>query len=129
MENKLVLKDGTEIKNGFASKSSRNQLMIRIPGNDLVNAAIQFGDPNKTEEIVCYYSIYKTTYIGFTIMYTIQYFADDDYVELWLKPAEDVTATTEQEIIVPKEYIPYEVGNGEEEVADGSEGNDTTGEN
>ena len=111
MENKLVLKDGTEIKNGFASKSSRNQLMIRVPGDDIVQATIQFSDPNKTETIVCYYSIYRTTYTGFTIMYTVQYFADGDYVELWLKPAEDVTTTTEQEIIVPKEYVPMEGDN------------------
>ena len=129
MENKLVLKDGTEIIDGFASKSSRNQLMIRIPGNDLVNAAILFSDINKIETIICYYSIYKTTYTGFTIMYTVQYFADGDYIELWLKPAEDATTTTEQEIIVPKEYIPYEAENREGGVTDGSEGNDTVGEN
>lgn len=129
MQNKLVLNDGTEIINGFASKSSRNQLMIRVSGNDIVNAAVMFSDPNKTETIICYYSIYKTTYTGFTIMYTVQYFADGDYVELWLKPVEDVTTTTEQETIVPKEYVPYEAGNEEEEVVDGSEGNDTTGEN
>lgn len=129
MENKLVLKDGTEIKDGFASKSSRNQLMIRIPGNDIVNAAILFNDPNKTEKIVSYYSIYKTTYTGFTIMYSVQYFADGNYVELWLIPAEDVKTTEEQEIIVPKEYVPYEVNTKEEDAEDGPEGNDTTGEN
>lgn len=114
MENKLVLKDGTEIKDGFASKSSRNQLMIRVPGNDLVDAAVKFNDPNKTETIICYFGIHKTTYFGFTIMYSVQYFADDNYIELWLKPAENVTTNTEQEIIVPTEYVPYEVRNKEE---------------
>ena len=114
MENKLVLKDGTEIKDGFASKSSRNQLMVRIPGNEIAQSAVQFSDPEKTETIVCYYSVYKTTYTGFTVMYTVQYFADDDYTELWLKPEEDVTTTTKQELIVPDEYVPYEASGREE---------------
>ena len=44
MENKLVLKDGTEIKDGFASRSSRDQLMVRVPGNDIVKAATDFSN-------------------------------------------------------------------------------------
>ena len=107
--NKLLLKDNTEIENGFASKSSRNQLMVRLPGNDMAQAVTIFSNPEKTETIICYYSIYKTTYTGFTDMYSIQYFADDDYTELWLKPVEGVETSTEQEITVPKEYIPFEV--------------------
>ena len=109
MQNKLVLKDGTEIIDGFASKSSRNQLMVRVPGSNLAEAAITFSDPNKTETIICYYSIRKTTYTGFTDMYTVQYFADEDYVELWLKPKEGVETSVEQEITVPAEYVPMEV--------------------
>ena len=113
MENKLVLKDGSEIIDGFASKSSNNQLMLRIPGNDLPSAAVEFSSPEKTETIICYYSIYKTTYTGYTLMFSIQYFSDMDYVEVWLKPAEGVTPTMEQEIVVPEEYVPMEVTSNE----------------
>lgn len=112
MQNKLVLKDGTEIINGFASKSSANHLMIRIPGNNLVTAAVEFSNREKTEEITCYYSINKTTYTGFTDMYSVQYFSDEDYVEIWLNGE---NTSVKQELTVPAEYVPAEVNNTEEE--------------
>lgn len=108
MQNKLVLKDGTEIINGFASKSSANRLMIRIPGNNLVTAAVEFSNKEKTEEITCYYSINKTVYKGFTDMYSIQYFSDDDYVEIWLNGE---NTSIKQELTVPAEYVPAEADN------------------
>ena len=120
MENKLVLKDGSEIIDGFASKSSADRLMIQIPGDNIVAAAIEFSNPNKTETIICYYGIYKTTYKGFTVMYTVQYFKDGDYVEIWLNPAEGVKTEVIEEITVPKEYVPYETSPeaGREEVTE-----------
>ena len=121
MENKLVLKDGSEIIDGFASKSSNNQLMLRIPGSDLPSAAIEFSLPEKTETIVCYYSIYKTTYTGYTVMYSVQYFADGNYVEMWLKPVEGAKTSMKQEIVVPKEYVPFETAPEAEEVKKTSE--------
>ena len=111
--NKLVLNDGSEIIDGFASKSSRNQLMIRIPGNNIVEATLTFSDSDKTSTIVCYYSIYKTTYKGYTNMYTVQYFADGDYVELWLSPVDGVETSIDKEITVPEEYVPLETVNKE----------------
>ena len=116
MENKLVLKDGTEIKNGFASRSSADRLMVRVPGNDIVKAATDFSNPEKTETIICYYSIYKTTYTGYTVMYSVQYFADGDYVEMWINPAEGAKTSMKQEIIVPGEYVPTETAPEAEEV-------------
>jgi len=114
MQNKLVLKDGTEINDGFASKSSANHLMIRIPGNNLTAAVIEFSNKNKTEIIECYYSINKATYIGFTDMYSAQYFSDEDYIELWLNGE---STSVKQELTVPAEYVPAEAGhyNTEEE--------------
>lgn len=108
MQNKLVMNDGTEIIDGFISKSSRNQLMVRVPGSDLAQAATIFSNTEKTKVMTCYYSIYKTTYIGYTVMYSIQYFEDGDYVEIWIKPEEDAITSAEQEIIVPGEYVPKE---------------------
>lgn len=113
--NKLVLNDGTEIIDGFASKSSRNQLMVRVPGNDIVQSTLTFSNPEKTSSITCYYSIYKTIYKGYTNMYTVQYFADENYIELWLSPAADAETSTEQDIIVPSEYVPLENVNKEGE--------------
>jgi hypothetical protein len=108
MENKLVLKDGTEIQGGSASRSSNNELMIRVPGKDLVNLAVLFSDPNKTEEIVSYVSVYKYTYTGFTEMYSIQYFTNEDRTEIWLKPQKDAKISMTRELTVPKEYMPLE---------------------
>lgn len=109
MQNKLVLNDGTEIIDGFASKSSRNQLMVRIPGKDIVQVTLIFSNAENTKEITCYYSIYKTTYKGYTDMYSVQYFADEDYVELWLRPGKDSETSSEQEITIPESYAPMEI--------------------
>lgn len=108
MDTKLILKDGTEIIGGRASRSSNNELMIRIPGNNIIEAAIMFSDPNKTETIVSYESIYKRTFVGFTEMYTIQYFSYENYTELWLKPPKDGETSIDKELTVPKEYVPEE---------------------
>ncbi len=115
MQNKLVLNDGTEIINGFASKSSRNQLMIRVPGNDIAQVALLFSDHEKTKEITCYYSIHKTVYTGYTDMYTVQYFSDGDYVEVWLCPYENSETSVKQEITVPEEYVFTELNTEEGE--------------
>jgi len=115
MQNKLVLNDGTEIINGFVSKSSRNQLMIRVPGNDIVQATLLFSDHEKTKEITCYYSIHKIIYTGYTDMYTVQYFSDGDYVEIWLRPDEDSEISIKQEITVPEEYVPKKLNTEEGE--------------
>ena len=114
MQNKLVLNDGTEIIDGFASKSSANRLMVRVPGNNLPAAAIEFSNREKTEIITCYFSINKTIYTGFTDMYSVQYFSDEDYVEIWLNGE---NASIKEELTVPAVYVPAEVNsnNTEEE--------------
>ena len=104
MENKLILKDGTEIVDGKASKTG-SKLMIRVPGDDIVQATLMFTDHEKTEEIVCISGIHKTKYLGFTNLYSVQYFSDMNYVEIWLK-GDDVSMN--DEIIVPAVYVPYE---------------------
>ena len=106
LQNRLVLNDGTEIINGTASKSSKNELMIRIPGNDIPESALLFSDPSKTEIITCYNSAYKYVYTGYTVMYIIQYFEDGDYVELWLRPENGVEPSMYREAVVPEVYIP-----------------------
>ena len=107
MQNRVVLKDGTTINDGLVSKSSNNRLLVRLPGNQLVERTILFSDPNKTETIVCYSGAYKYTYTGYTVLYTIHYLEDTDCIELWLKLPEGVVPTFDKELIVPKEYMPY----------------------
>lgn len=111
MQNKLVLKDGTEIINGSASRFGEHDLMIRIPGNDFINAVEIFSDPNKISEITCYASIYKMVYTGYTQMYSIQYFTDEgnNYLEVWLRGTE-VNHT--KEITVPRQYVPEQMLQG-----------------
>ena len=108
---KLVLKDGTEIDGGLASLSSDNRLMIHVPGNNIALAAIDFSNSEKTQKIVCYSSIYKYTYTGYTNLYAVQYVSSLDCVELWLKAVEGAPQSKDKEIIVPPEYVPAEVQN------------------
>lgn len=100
---KIIFKDGPEIEGGGAYKSSNDQLMVRIPGKDLMAAATLLSNPEKTAEIVFYTSIYKYTYKGFTELYSIQVF--ENYVEGWLKGE---NTNLEKEVTVPKEYVPWE---------------------
>lgn len=107
-QNRLVLNDGTTIDDGFASKSSANQLMIRVPGKDIAAAAVMFGDSQKTEIVVCYYGIYKYAYTGYTNMYSVMYFEEGNYVEIWLNAPEGTHAISTRELTVPAEYVPSE---------------------
>ena len=119
MDQKIILKDGTEILGGLVSRMNE-RLMVNVPGNDLVSAATLFSDPNKTSEIVFYYSVYKKTYFGFTQMYSVQYFADGDYVQVWLKgDADSVSENTEY--TVPEEYLPESMRTKQEEKENGEQ--------
>ena len=65
MVEKIVLNDGTEIEGGIISVSSSNQIMVIIPGTNLVDNIIMLSDMNKTQVMEFYYSIYKETYTGY----------------------------------------------------------------
>ena len=106
LQNKIILKDGTEIIDGVASRSANNNLMVRIPGDNLVPAAMEFSNPDKTQTIVCFNSIYKYTFVGFTDMYMIQYFSDGNFVELWLRAPEGGETSNSIEMVAPSEYFP-----------------------
>ena len=114
--NRLVLKDGTQIEGGFASRlinNSGSKLMVRVPGKDVAANAILFSDPNKTEEIICYTSVYKYTYTGYTQLYSIQCFEEDNYIEMWFNSA-DGNVSYERHFTVPLEYLPKDMTNQED---------------
>lgn len=101
-QKKLVLKDQSVIENGSASRMN-NQLLVSVPGNDLANAFATFSDAQKTETIEAYYSVYKKTFHGFTELFSVQYFEDQNEVHVWLK-GENISE--ESEYTVPEEYLP-----------------------
>ena len=128
MSNRIILKNGTEIFGALASRSSDNHLMVRIPGENILDDAILFGNHENTETIICYFSIYKITYTGYTDMYSIQYFAEENYVEIWLKPAEGVETSIDKEITVPREYLPVDLYSEESIMSEEEEETENVGE-
>ena len=117
MEPKIVLKDGTEILNGSASRTGTD-LMVTIPGSDIVQATLTFSNPEKTAEIICYFSVYKTSFENFTNLYSVQYFADRDCVEVWLKGEAEKAKETMLGYTVPEEYLPESMRTRKQEETD-----------
>ena len=104
MANRVVLNDGTTYSGASASMAGNgHQLLVSVPGDGMVQLALAFSDPEKISKIVCFNGVYKYTYTGFTELYSIQHFDEDNSVELWLRGG---NATKTRELIVPKEYVP-----------------------
>ena len=105
--NKIVLYDGTEIDDGLAVKNAgTNQLFVSIPGTDLTQAAIVFGNQEKTQTIICYSGIYKFTYHGYTQICSIGIDIYENKVHIYLTGTE---LSNESEYTVPEEYLPEEI--------------------
>ena len=66
MDRKIVLNDGTEIMDGTAGLSSSGKLWIYFTGYTMMQAAMMFLDPEKTERIVFFGGENETTYEGYT---------------------------------------------------------------
>ena len=108
MDKHLILNDGTKIVNGFASRSSADQLMVRIPGNDFVAASTIFTDSSKTQKIEYYFGAYKYTFEGYTDLFSIQYYSESNYIELWLNPHDRNATYYNREILISPIYMPEE---------------------
>ena len=104
MDQKIVLKDGTEFLNGMASRSN-GELMLTIPGEDFVGATLIFSDLEKIKEITCYFSVYKKVYFGFTQLTSVRRYADGGLLQIWLSGESDQITET-SEYTVPEEYLP-----------------------
>lgn len=103
---RIVLNDGSEIDKGSISRlSGSNKIMIRIPGDDVVNAALTFSNADKTSTMICYSGVHKYTFTGYNRLYSIQNFAEENYIEMWMT-GENTTHT--DELTVPEIYAPYE---------------------
>lgn len=106
MNKHLILNDNTEITNGSASRSSSDQLMVRVPGNDFIEASTIFTDPSKTQKIEYYFGAYKYTFEGYTDLFSIQYYQSGNYIEIWLNPHDRNNTSYTKETIVPDVYMP-----------------------
>ena len=106
MDSKIVLNDGTEITGGSISRSEVNQILVSVPGDNLVENAILFNNSEKTLEMSCYYSIYKETYHGYTTIDSIAVSAFDHTVQIYMSGE---NASFEKELTVPEQYAPWAV--------------------
>lgn len=107
--NKIILYDGTEIDGGLAVlNAGTNQLFVSIPGTNITQAAITFGNYEKTQAIICYSGIYKFTYTGYTQISSIGIDKHELKVHIYLAGSE---VSHEMEYTVPEEYLPEEMRN------------------
>lgn len=103
---KIVLNDGSVIEGGSIAKSTDKQIMVTVPGEDIVQATITFGNPAKTEKMEFYYSVYKITFRNFT---TVGSVAVDSYKHAVHVYISGENGTIEREYTVPEIYLPEEM--------------------
>lgn len=102
-ENKIVLNDGIEIIGGILYTSYDDTLSAKIPGEDIVQAALLFSNAEKTSKMIYYNGIRKHTYTGYTTLVSIS--ADSkEHTTLIKLSGENVNQ--EFEYTVPEEYLP-----------------------
>ena len=72
-----------------------------------------FGDPNKTQIMVCYSGIYKRTFKGYTRIASASVDADNNKTHIYMTGE---NGSIETEYTVPEIYLPEEMrsGNGSE---------------
>ena len=104
--NKIVLNDGTEIENGLIAIDSPKQIFVSIPGTNIVEATLRFCNHENTKVMVCYDSIYKRTFKGFTHFSSVYVNTNQDVIEMHLS-GDDVSVETEH--TVPEIYLPEEM--------------------
>jgi hypothetical protein len=101
-KNRIVLNDGTEIENGLISKISNKQILIVIPGTDIVNATITFSDKLKTKKMIAYHNIYKNTFIGFTSISSMSVRTNDEETHIYMIGE---NTSMKYEYTVPEVYV------------------------
>lgn len=100
---RIKLKDGTHFNDSVLSyQTHEDQLLCTIPGNDIVQFATLFGNPENTEEISYESGFFIYFYFGFTKLISLT--ADNEGMLIRLG-AEGETGT-KKEYAVPEEYVP-----------------------
>ena len=103
MEDKIVLKDGTEIEGGSIAPSTMKQIYISIPGTDLVSAVQTFSNPEKTGEMTFFYSVYKKVYTDYTQIDSVGIGPNGNTVDLYMSGENGKVETT---LTVAAQYVP-----------------------
>ena len=109
MVDKIVLNDGTEIKKGRIAVDFNKQILVIIPGTDIVQATLTFSDPNKTEKMEFYRGITKTTYNGYTSIKSMSVRQEDNETNIYMIGE---NGSVDTEFTVPDIYLPEEFRNG-----------------
>lgn len=104
---KIILNDGTEIAGGMISKSGGEQILVSIPGDDIVQAAIIFGDPNKTKKMLYTFGIFEYEYKNFINMGSLSVDKIDYKVRIYMTGE---NTEIKSSYTVPEIYVPKDIG-------------------
>lgn len=130
MADKIILNNGHEIEGATIAQTiwADKQIIVTIPGNDLVNAAAVFGIPSNIEKIEYYSTIVKDTYYGYSTLVNIRLDESGKNVDCMLKG--DENAYWERGYTIPHIFIPEVIADSikeKENDSNGPESNDDSG--
>lgn len=105
---KIVFNDGTEIDDAIVnSLMLPTRLICEIPGDNLIEAVMQFNDANKTCKIEYYnMNLYKSTYINYTNVESVSLIHDRNMVDVVLSGGKGKETEIIDGYSLPDEYIP-----------------------
>lgn len=100
----IQLKNGAVFSNSILSyETSGNQLLLTIPGNDIVQFATLFGNPKNTEEISYESGFFRDYYFGYTRLISLTAAGDGSMI---IRLGAEGETSTKKEYAVPEEYVP-----------------------
>lgn len=103
---KIVLNNGLEIEGATIARSiwTDRQISVNLPGKDIIEMAVLFGDKENTRKIEYVQSVYKIVYYGYLDVVTIGRNSDGNGVAVVLQG--DENAHWEREYTIPSNFIP-----------------------
>lgn len=107
MVKKIVLNDETEIENGSISVAFNQQILVIVPGKDIVQATLTFSNPDKTREMVFLNGVFKTTYKNFTTISSVgvQETANETHVYMTGENTSVEPGYTVSDLYAPKDLL------------------------
>ena len=114
MAKKIVLKDGYEIEDGLITKSGEKNILIEIPGTDILQATIMFSNPEKTETMTFFTGVYKYVFTGYIHINSIGIDTELNQTNIYMD-GDDVSIDISY--TVPEIYLPEEMRTDGKEVA------------
>lgn len=129
---KIVLNNGLEIEGATIARSiwTDRQISVNVPGKDIIEMAVVFGNKENIRKIEYVQSVYEIVYYGYLDVITIGRNSDGNGVAVVLQG--DENAHWEREYTIPSNFIPEVIAesinnqekendeNGPEETNDGA---------